>query len=38
MLEGYLCRIIWGEFYENYPYRADFSFELRIIKVLKISR
>jgi hypothetical protein len=25
--------IIWGELYENYHYRADFSFKLRIIRV-----
>jgi hypothetical protein len=24
--------IIWGELYENYHYRTDFSFELQIIK------
>jgi hypothetical protein len=28
--ENYLFQIIWGELYENYHYRTDFSFELRI--------
>jgi hypothetical protein len=28
---GKLFLIIWGELYENYHYRADFSFKLRII-------
>jgi hypothetical protein len=28
---------MWGELYENYNYRADFSFELQFIKVLKIT-
>jgi hypothetical protein len=27
-----------GELFENYHYRADFSFELRIIEVLEITR
>jgi hypothetical protein len=31
-------RIIWVEPYENYDYRADFYFKLRIIKVFKITR
>jgi hypothetical protein len=35
---SYLFVIIWGELYENYYYRADFSFELQIIKVFEISR
>jgi hypothetical protein len=26
-------QIIWGELYENYHYRADFSFKLQLIKV-----
>jgi hypothetical protein len=29
--------IIWGELYENYPYGADFSFGIRIIKVFEIT-
>jgi hypothetical protein len=33
MLECYVFQIIWGELYKNYHYRADFSFELQIIKV-----
>jgi hypothetical protein len=38
LLESYLFRIIWGEQYENYQYRVDFSFELLIIKVFEITR
>jgi hypothetical protein len=30
--------IIWGELYENYHCRTDFSFELQTVKVLKITR
>jgi hypothetical protein len=30
--------IIWGELYENYHYMTDFSFELRIIKVVELTR
>jgi hypothetical protein len=30
---SYLFLIILGELYESYHYRADFSFELQIIKV-----
>jgi hypothetical protein len=30
--------IIWGELYENYPYGADFSFGIQIIKVFEITR
>jgi hypothetical protein len=36
--ESYLFKIIWGELYGNDHYRAEFSFELRIIKVFKITR
>jgi hypothetical protein len=32
MRESYIFCIIWGDLYENYHYRADFSFELRINK------
>jgi hypothetical protein len=31
-------QFIWGELYENYHYRTDFSFELRIIKDFEIIR
>jgi hypothetical protein len=30
---GKLFQIIWGELYENYHYKADFYFKLRIIMV-----
>jgi hypothetical protein len=29
---------IWGELYENYYYRTDFSFELLIVKVFEVTR
>jgi hypothetical protein len=35
MQESYLFLIILGELYENYHYRADFSFKLQIIKVFE---
>jgi hypothetical protein len=30
-------RIIWGEVYDSYHYRKNFSFELQIIKVFEIT-
>jgi hypothetical protein len=38
MQEIYLFQMIWGELCGNYHYRADFSLELRIIKVFEITR
>jgi hypothetical protein len=38
MRESYLFWIIWRELYEDYHYRAELSFELRIIKVFEITR
>jgi hypothetical protein len=35
MWEHYLFLLISGELYEIYYYRADFSFELLIIKVFE---
>jgi hypothetical protein len=35
---SYLFQMIWGEMYENYHYRAEFSFKLPIIKVFKTTR
>jgi hypothetical protein len=35
---GKFFRIIWVKLDGNYNYRADFSFELRIIKVFEITR
>jgi hypothetical protein len=37
-VEGCLYQIILGELYDNYHSRADFSFELQIIKVFEITR
>jgi hypothetical protein len=36
MWESYLLWIIWVELYENYHYRADFSFELQTTNVSEI--
>jgi hypothetical protein len=36
MWESYFFHFMWGELYENYHYRADFSFKLQIIKVFEI--
>jgi hypothetical protein len=30
--------IIWGELHENYDYRTDFSFKLRITDVFEITK
>jgi hypothetical protein len=38
MREVILFQIIWEELYENYHYRADFSFELQITEVFKTTK
>jgi hypothetical protein len=38
MRKSYLFQIIFGELNEDYHHKADFSFELQIIKVFEITR